>query len=81
LRTPDISFGGLMIDWRLLPFMIMAGANWTFHLGCHVHRVGSGYLQHLPKVVSIEKHGDLELVNMLPLTSSTVKRLGMEIMV
>jgi biotin synthase len=81
LRTPDISFGGLMIDWRLLPFMIMAGANWTFHLGCHVHRVGSGYLQHLPKVVSIEEHGDLELVNMLPLTSSTVKKLGMEIMV
>ena len=45
LRTPDISFGGVTIDWKLLPFMIMSGANRTFHLGCNIHKVGSEYQQ------------------------------------
>jgi biotin synthase len=78
LRAPDISFGGVMIDWRLLPFMIMAGANRTFHLGCHVHKVGSEYQQHPPKVIPVERNGNLEFVNMLPLTIDIVKKLEME---
>ena len=78
LRTPDISFGGVMIDWRLLPLMIMAGANRTFHLGCHVHKIGSEYQQHLLKMITVRRHGNIEFVNMLPLTVNIIKELEME---
>lgn len=79
LRTPDISFGGVMIDWKLLPFMIMAGANRTFHLGCHIHKTGSEYQQNYLKTIRVKRHGNLELINMLPLTTKVVKESGMEI--
>jgi len=79
LRSPDISFGGVMIDWKLIPFMIMAGANRTFHLGCHVHKVGSEYQQHSPKMIEVKRHGCLEFVNMLPLTANLVEEMGMEV--
>lgn len=79
LRTSDISFGGVMIDWRLLPFMIMAGANRTFHLGCHVHKVGSEYQEYSPKRISIKKHGNLEFVNMLPLTVNIIRKMGIKV--
>lgn len=76
LRTLDISFGGMMNDPRLLPLWIMAGANRAIHLGAHVHRAGSWRIHHAGAI--IERHGDVEFVNMLPLTTRIVREMGME---
>lgn len=78
LRNPDISFGGMMNDWRLLPLAIMAGGNRVIHLGCHVHRA-NGWRQLRHPGVIVERHGELEFVNMLPLTVRIVKEMGMEV--
>lgn len=77
LKDVDIGFGGMMNDPRLVPFWIMAGANRAIHLGAHVHRVWSTPIRH-PNTV-VEKHGDIEFVNMLPLTTRLVKEMGMEV--
>jgi len=76
-RTPDISFGGMMNDPRLLFLSVMAGGNRTIHLGAHAHKSRAWRLQH-PGTLS-KRMGDLELVNMLPLTKRLVKELGMEV--
>ncbi|MDK2782228.1 MAG: biotin synthase, partial [Archaeoglobi archaeon] len=76
LRTLDISFGGMMNDPRLLPLWIMAGANRAIHLGAHVHRAGSWRIHHAGAI--IERNGDVEFVNMLPLTTRIVREMGME---
>lgn len=78
LRTPDISFGGMMNDPRLLPLMVMAGGNRVIHLGCHAHRANGWRQLHYPGV-TVERHGELEFVNMLPLTTRIVKEMGMEV--
>lgn len=77
LRTPDISFGGIMNDFRLLPLMIMAGGNRVIHLGAHAHRA-NGWRQSPPSGTLVEKHGEIEFVNMLPLTTRIAKEMGME---
>jgi len=78
LRTPDISFGGIMNDFRLLPLMIMAGGNRVIHLGAHAHRANGWRQLHLPGT-QVEKHGEIEFVNMLPLTTRIVEEMGMEV--
>lgn len=78
LRTPDISFGGMMNDWRLLPLAVMAGGNRVIHLGCHVHRANGWRQLHYPGTI-VKRHGELEFVNMLPLTARIVKEMGMEV--
>ena len=75
LRNIDIGFGGMMNDPRLLPLWIMAGANRAIHLGAHVHRVWSTPIRH-PNTI-VEKHGDIEFVNMLPLSVRLAKETGM----
>jgi len=77
LRDVDIGFGGMMNDPRLLPLWIMAGGNRAIHLGAHVHRVWSTPIRH-PNTI-VEKHGDIEFVNMLPLTTRLAKEMGMEV--
>ncbi len=77
LRDVDIGFGGMMNDPRLLPLWIMAGGNRAIHLGAHVHRVWSTPIRH-PNTI-VEKQGDIEFVNMLPLTTRFVKEMGMEV--
>lgn len=78
LRTPAISFGGMMNDPRLLPLAIMAGGNRVIHLGCHVHRANGWRQLRLPGVI-VERHAELEFVNMLPLTTRIVREMGMEV--
>ncbi len=77
LRNVDVGFGGMMNDPRLLPLWIMAGANRAIHLGAHVHRVW-GTPMNYPNITT-EKHGNLEFVNMLPLTTRIVREMGMEV--
>jgi len=77
LRTPDISFGGVMNDPKLLPLWIMAGANRAIHLGAHVHRANAWRIHHAGAIV--KRHGNIEFVNMLPLTTRLVKEMGMEV--
>jgi len=79
LRKCDISFGGIMNDPRLLPLWIMAGANRAIHLGAHVHRASRIWHLFTLKLseVEVQRIGDLELVDMLPLTTKIVKQLGM----
>ena len=77
LRTPDISFGGMMNDPRLLPLWVMAGGNRAIHLGAHVHKVNAWRMYHAGAIV--ERRGGLEFVNMLPLTTRIVKEMGMEV--
>nr|WP_230972433.1 radical SAM protein [Archaeoglobus neptunius] len=76
LRDVDVGFGGIMNDPRLLPLWIMAGANRAIHLGAHVHRFWSTPIRH-PNTF-VEKHGDIEFINMLPLTTRLVREMGME---
>jgi len=79
LRTPDISFGGIMNEPRLLPLWLMSGANRAIHLGAHAHR---RWTQHFAGVFVerfVERHGDLEFVNMLPITTRIVREMGMEV--
>ena len=66
-----------MNDPKLLPIWIMAGANRAIHLGVHVHRASQVWRFEYSKEVEIRKEGELELVNMLPLTTKIVKQLGM----
>jgi len=75
-RTPDISFGGMMNEPRLLPFWIMAGANRAIHLGAHVHRTNSWHMNYAN--IEVERVGEIEFVNMLPLTTRIIKESGME---
>lgn len=77
LRNPDISFGGMMNDPRLLPLSVMVGGNRTIHLGAHAHKSGAWRLRY-PGTVS-KKIGDIEFVDMLPLTTRLVKDSGMEV--
>lgn len=77
LRTCDISLGGMMNDPRLLPLSVMAGANRTIHLGAHAHKLGAWHMRH-PGTVS-KVIGDIEFINMLPLTTRLVKESGMEV--
>lgn len=60
---------------QLLPLWIMPGANRAIHLGAHIHRAWSTPIRH-PNTV-VEKHGDIEFVNMLPLTTRLAKEMGM----
>ncbi len=76
LRDVDVGFGGIMNEPRLLPLWIMAGGNRAIHLGAHVHRAWSTPIRH-PNTI-MEKHGEIEFVNMLPLTTRLVKEMGME---
>jgi biotin synthase len=76
LRDVDIGFGGIMNEPRLLPLWIMAGANRAIHLGAHIHR--NWIIQPLAGVI-FEKHGEIEFVNMLPLTTRLVKEMGLEV--
>jgi len=75
LRDVDVGFGGMMNDPRMLPLWIMAGANRAIHLGAHIHRAWSTPIRH-PNTV-VEKHGEIEFVNMLPLTTRLAKEMGM----
>ncbi len=77
LRNIDVGFGGMMNDPRLLPLWVMVGANRAIHLGAHVHRVW-GIPMNYPNILK-EKHGELEFVNMLPLTTRIVKEMGLEV--
>ncbi|WP_456328899.1 radical SAM protein [Archaeoglobus sp.] len=77
LRDVDVGFGGMMNDPRMLPLWIMAGANRAIHLGAHIHRAWSTPIRH-PNTV-VEKHGEIEFVNMLPLTTRLAKEMGMEV--
>ncbi len=77
LRTPDMSFGGMMNDPRLLLLWVMAGGNRAIHLGAHVHKVNAWRMYHAGAIV--ERRGGLEFVNMLPLTTRIVKEMGMEV--
>jgi len=77
LRSCDISFGGIMNDPRLLPIWVAAGANRAIHLGVHVHRASRHWGFPRNGEVEVKRIGDLELVNMLPLTTRIVKQLGM----
>lgn len=76
-RNCDISFGGMMNDPRLLPLSMMAGANRTIHLGAHAHKTGAWRQRH-PGTVS-KVIGNIEFVNMLPLTMRLIKEWGMEV--
>jgi|Deesub1362A_J573_1020465.scaffolds.fasta_scaffold03693_4 biotin synthase len=77
LRTPDISFGGMMNDPKLLPLWIMAGANRAIHLGAHIHRANAWRTPHAGAIVA--RYNGLEFVNLLPLTTRLVKEMGMEV--
>lgn len=77
LRIPDISFGGMMNDPRLLPLWVMAGGNRAIHLGAHAHRANAWRMHHAGAIV--ERYGDLEFVNMLPLTTRIVRDMRMEV--
>lgn len=77
LRSCDISFGGMMNDPRLLPLWVMAGANRAIHLGVHVHRAERGWRFVHSGDIEVSRIGDLELINMLPLSTRIVKQLGM----
>jgi biotin synthase len=79
LRKADISVGGVMNDPQLLPMSVMAGANRVIHLGAHVHRVGIWGFRPMYKCIEVKRLGNLEFVNMLPLTTKIVKDLGMRI--
>jgi len=76
LRTKDISFGGMMNDPRLLPLWIMAGGNRAIHLGAHLHRAKTWGQPHPGALM--ETFGEVEFVNMLPLTTRFVREMGME---
>jgi biotin synthase len=78
LRDVDIGFGGMMGDPRLLVLWVMAGANRsTHHFGAGVYKASSLFMQY-PNIL-IERHGDLEFINMLPLTTRYVKEMGMDV--
>jgi biotin synthase len=79
LRKADISVGGVMNDPQLLPMSVMAGANRVIHLGAHVHRVGIWGFRPMYKCIEVKRLGNLEFVNMLPLTTKIVKDLGMRV--
>jgi len=77
LRNVDIGFGGMMNDPRLLPLWIMAGGNRAIHLGAHVHRTWPTFLRQ-PNTI-VERYGEIEFVNMLPLTTRYVREMGLEV--
>jgi biotin synthase len=82
LRRVDISVGGIMNDPQLLSLAVMAGANRVIHLGAHVHRADRWSHREMHKYykhVEVRRLGNLEFVNMLPLTTKIVKDLGMRV--
>ena len=75
LRKADLGIGGIMNDLQLLPLAIMAGANRAVHLGAHVHRAGSWRISR--SYVRAKWFGEVEFVNLLPITVKIVRGMGM----